>query len=1279
MENSKTNSQQYWNERFLSGDWDKNMGQEQTYYFYSLLMKMLPDWFKIIVRQTQYSIIDFGCAEGQGIPLLAAGLNPNIKGIDFSEYAINRARENFPQYNFEVGDIWRYSQAVDVSIMSNIIEHFPNPYELLSKMASITQKYMVVMVPLEEENLMSEHCFTFMYQNIPTSIGEFQLVHFVEHDCRNDIEQLFLAKQVLLVYSKDTALNQHLTIEQMDGLLSLREHQAEELRIFLKLDEIDKKETSVSQAVDNLKEVPDNLRQLNESNERLFQKETEIYSAIKQLEQNIANWKRKSAKQVILREREIKETIQSAFQQYSHNKELERKNRELSILYNEVDQKYVELVNRFNQLNDIYGLVVAENVGIKTSRTYRIAVKEKILLDKLHLTEMLKFMLSIRRNGIKESVRQRKAQKAITEIRAEESLIFQPDNSEKTPLSDTLLYMQAHRKICEDYLLNGWNEITWNIVKIMHQCTYKGIIVYPHAVHWEPIQRPQQFLRIFAKEGYLCFFCESNTNGEGVRKVDKNLFIVHGEENLLPALQNRCPVVMVTYHQQAVFCDLLPQKLLWFDILDNLDFFAGATENTVPEIYTQLIANADIVTYSADNLRQYAKDRKDAFKLNNGVYLDDFHIDSTGYKSIEMLKQIKEKGAKIIGYYGAIEEWFDIGAIEQILAKTKYEIILIGKVGLNIEKIQNERLHYLGAIPYQELKHYAHYFDVAMIPFIVNKLTDSVSPVKFFEYVAQGLPVISSNIHEMQQYEGTFVHIYHDYNELINSLDFLCSHKTDVRLLNTIAQNNTWKMRVDKAIYELSKNIDNLRFVADISSYGCIAVEAVTFFKYDGTTYYSGGAERYLLDLDEVCQELGIQYRIYQYGEYDWVRFYNNVEVIGLGAKKNDVNRYDCPLVQEMENLFSCETTSSIALNIYSPFYILTRKGACPSVGISHGISWDSEYNHFTEGNTFWQVNKNIIDAASYCDYMISVDTNTCNWFQTLDYDTGRKIKYIPNYVDNEEFCPEEDAFTPKERIIITYPRRLYGARGLYVVLEIIDDVLEKYPHTEFHFVGKGFEVDTKHVEKKIKKWGSRVKWYSKTPDTMYEVYRYTDIALIPTMYSEGTSLSCLEALSSGNAVIATRVGGLTDLILSGYNGILAEPNGESIKQAVFDLLEHPEKMKAIKENAVKTAKTFSKSQWKQRWKEAILSAIGNRATVPYQRAIRCLVQLSSVEDLNSETVISSIWNCLEDGKYVYIACKNNPLKVKSYKRLQFINDNEELYFEPEEVININNLTKGNR
>lgn len=473
--------------------------------------------------------------------------------------------------------------------------------------------------------------------------------------------------------------------------------------------------------------------------------------------------------------------------------------------------------------------------------------------------------------------------------------------------------------------------------------------------------------------------------------------------------------------------------------------------------------------------------------------------------------------------------------------------------------------------------------------------------------------------------------------------------------------------QIRQAVEKLTASHGGMRALADFRANDSVAVISVTFFKYDGTTYYSGGAERYLLDLYEICEELNVNYRIYQYAEYNWVRFYNQIEVVGLNAKQNDVDVFGPGLIKEMDDSFNREVTQGNKVNIYSPFYIISGNRVVPSVGISHGISWDNENNHYIEGSAFWSDNKNIIDSATYCDQMISVDTNTCNWFQTLDYHTGRKIHYIPNYVNNQEFYPRENYLEQNDKVVITYPRRLYGARGLYVVLEVIDDILSKYPNVEFHFVGKGFEQDTKHVEEKIEQWGDRVKWYSKAPNQMHEVYKITDISLIPTMYSEGTSLSCLEALSSGNVVIATRIGGLTDLILSDYNGKLVEPTGKAIKEALFDLLDSPEKMAQLKKNAVDTARAFSKNKWKSQWKNIISEFISEEKQSAASK--RCMIQLASKEALNQQETINTIREYLEDGWYVYVACKKNPMRYSSYKRLQYIDLDEDLYFTPEKTI----------
>ena len=112
----------------------------------------------------------------------------------------------------------------------------------------------------------------------------------------------------------------------------------------------------------------------------------------------------------------------------------------------------------------------------------------------------------------------------------------------------------------------------------------------------------------------------------------------------------------------------------------------------------------------------------------------------------------------------------------------------------------------------------------------------------------------------------------------------------------------------------------------------------------------------------------------------------------------------------------------------------------------------------------------------------------------------GNTTEVIPNYVNNNEFVPNESK-EDKSNIVILYPRRLYEARGLYTLLDNVDKLLSEYSNIEIHFVGKGFKEDTDKIQDKIDKWGNnRVKMYNCPPNKMYEVYKKADISVIPTL-----------------------------------------------------------------------------------------------------------------------------------------------------------------------------------
>lgn len=486
------------------------------------------------------------------------------------------------------------------------------------------------------------------------------------------------------------------------------------------------------------------------------------------------------------------------------------------------------------------------------------------------------------------------------------------------------------------------------------------------------------------------------------------------------------------------------------------------------------------------------------------------------------------------------------------------------------------------------------------------------------------------------------------------------------------AENILFSCKLNEEIAEKLSTNQGLKFYANYENNNVISVKASTFFDFVGSNYYSGGAERYLIDLHEVCKELGANLDIYQNADVPFFRKYNGINVIGMPLKNQKIE-YSEAFFKKQSTNYKNITRFNSQLHIYSAFNEAFPVVASPSIGISHGVSWDSNVNVATDGVNFWREKYIFIKSAEICDRLVSVDTNTANWFQTVDYKLGNeKFNVIPNYVDTKEFKPRKDYLKLNKRIKITYPRRLYEPRGLYLALNIAAKIIDKYPNVEFHFVGKGFKKDLDAVNKVMKKYPKNVFCYSKSPYEMHEVYESTDISLIPTLYSEGTSLSCLEAMASGNVVVANRVGGLTDLIINGYNGYLIEPNEDAMFEVLDNILSNYDEVATIKKRAVETAKVFNKSIWKDKWKKVLsefsLKKSSNNDLIE--------IYLKDINDIN-EKVYNIIKKELNNNNLVYLRCEKTENKeMYEGQLLQIIDVNDEVVNIPKKIYASKNLAK---
>ncbi|MEZ4360898.1 MAG: glycosyltransferase [Kofleriaceae bacterium] len=108
----------------------------------------------------------------------------------------------------------------------------------------------------------------------------------------------------------------------------------------------------------------------------------------------------------------------------------------------------------------------------------------------------------------------------------------------------------------------------------------------------------------------------------------------------------------------------------------------------------------------------------------------------------------------VIGFYGTLQDWVDLELVEELArARPSWSIVLIGQILVDVERLrQLPNVHLLGRRTHAELPAYCKGFDVGIIPYRRQARMEFVNPIKLREYLAAGLPVVSTSVPEVVRY-----------------------------------------------------------------------------------------------------------------------------------------------------------------------------------------------------------------------------------------------------------------------------------------------------------------------------------------------------------------------------------------------------------------------------------------------------------------------------------------------------------------------------------------------
>lgn len=201
------NSNDYWNKRFTE-DWNEYGGAEQSRYFAHIIVDALPEWLKVLIRESDNSVCDWGCAQGDGTDVFTSTFKKTVLGIDFSPVAIENAKNRYPTSDFSHINLLDDSSEIDfhtdIMFCSNTLEHFHKPFQVLKKLKQFTKNLIIISVPFEEIDRINEHHFTFLDSNIPIHIGNnWSLLLSKIVNCKDHINSYWQGKQIILVYCNE--------------------------------------------------------------------------------------------------------------------------------------------------------------------------------------------------------------------------------------------------------------------------------------------------------------------------------------------------------------------------------------------------------------------------------------------------------------------------------------------------------------------------------------------------------------------------------------------------------------------------------------------------------------------------------------------------------------------------------------------------------------------------------------------------------------------------------------------------------------------------------------------------------------------------------------------------------------------------------------------------------------------------------------------------------------------------------------------------------------------
>jgi glycosyltransferase involved in cell wall biosynthesis len=211
---------------------------------------------------------------------------------------------------------------------------------------------------------------------------------------------------------------------------------------------------------------------------------------------------------------------------------------------------------------------------------------------------------------------------------------------------------------------------------------------------------------------------------------------------------SRPPVLVTGTPAAAGVVGALGEQASIYFCMDNYAELPGVSRTLVDPLERALLGKVGAVVATAAALQESKRPASArAFYLPQGVNFEHFATPQP------LPPELARLSSPRIGFAGGVSECCDLALIQAVAAANPQgSVVLVGPVSVDLSVLTSPNIHVLGNRPYATLPAYVQAFDVGIIPYVLNDWTRAVDPLKLLEYLAAGIPVVSTPIPEVHKY-----------------------------------------------------------------------------------------------------------------------------------------------------------------------------------------------------------------------------------------------------------------------------------------------------------------------------------------------------------------------------------------------------------------------------------------------------------------------------------------------------------------------------------------------